>query len=48
MQRLRLRDRIQCLHEGPEKHGPPSMVSDTNAYEHYSMLESTLLFENDS
>ena len=47
-QRLRSRDSYPAPARGPENRGPPSMVSNTNVYERYSMLESTFPFRNNS
>jgi hypothetical protein len=44
----RSRDSYPAPARGPENRGPPSMVSNTNVYERYSMLESTFPFRNNS
>jgi hypothetical protein len=42
----RSRDSYPAPARGAENRGPPSMVSNTNVYERYSMLESTFPFRN--
>ena len=48
LRRRGLTESYQRLFEGREKRCPPSMVSNVNAYERYSMCERTFGFRNNT